>query len=187
MDIGGCDIQKQEIREAVELPLTHHELYQQIGIDPPRSRGVLLHGPRGTGKPCLPRLLQPHCILHHITTQNLVRSTWERFYCCHSIQITNGTICPKRLQGPPMIRDVFRLVKETPAIIFIDGVDAIATAGFDAQTGAGQEVDFRGFADLVSFGLTIDGKRRAIMVGVRIWVGLGRSRKGIIMRCGRKM
>ncbi|KAI5410022.1 26s proteasome regulatory subunit 6B [Lathyrus oleraceus] len=42
-DIGGCDIQKQEIREAVELPLTHHDLYKQIGIDPPR--GVLLYGP----------------------------------------------------------------------------------------------------------------------------------------------
>ncbi|KAL9398162.1 hypothetical protein Peur_007123 [Populus x canadensis] len=40
-DIGGCDIQKHEIREAVELPLTHHELYKQIGIDPPR--GVLLY------------------------------------------------------------------------------------------------------------------------------------------------
>jgi 26S proteasome regulatory subunit T3 len=39
-DIGGCDIQKQEIREAVELPLTHPDLYASIGIDPPR--GVLL-------------------------------------------------------------------------------------------------------------------------------------------------
>lgn len=48
-DIGGNDIQKQEIREAVELPLTQHELYKQIGIDPPR--GVLLWGPPGTGKP----------------------------------------------------------------------------------------------------------------------------------------
>jgi len=47
-DIGGNDIQKQEIREAVELPLTQHELYKQIGIDPPR--GVLLWGPPGTGK-----------------------------------------------------------------------------------------------------------------------------------------
>ena len=47
-DIGGNDIQKQEIREAVELPLTHFELYRQIGIDPPR--GVLLWGPPGTGK-----------------------------------------------------------------------------------------------------------------------------------------
>lgn len=44
-DIGGCDIQKQEIREAVELPLTHHELYKQIGIDPPQD--VLLYGPPG--------------------------------------------------------------------------------------------------------------------------------------------
>ena len=42
------DIQKQEIREAVELPLTHFDLYRQIGIDPPR--GVLLWGPPGTGK-----------------------------------------------------------------------------------------------------------------------------------------
>ena len=46
-DIGGCDIQKQEIKEAVELPLTHFDLYKQIGIDPPR--GVLLYGPPGTG------------------------------------------------------------------------------------------------------------------------------------------
>jgi 26S proteasome regulatory subunit T3 len=44
-DIGGSDIQKQEVREAVELPLTHFELYRQIGIDPPR--GVLLYGPPG--------------------------------------------------------------------------------------------------------------------------------------------
>jgi len=49
-DIGGLDIQKQEIREAVELPLTHFGLYEQIGIDPPR--GVLLYGPPGTGKVC---------------------------------------------------------------------------------------------------------------------------------------
>ena len=46
-DIGNLDQQKQEIREAVELPLTHSDLYKQIGIDPPR--GVLLYGPPGTG------------------------------------------------------------------------------------------------------------------------------------------
>ncbi len=42
---GGMDIQKQEVREAVELPLTQFELYKQIGIDPPR--GVLMYGPPG--------------------------------------------------------------------------------------------------------------------------------------------
>ena len=45
-DVGGMDIQKQEIREAVELPLTQFDLYRKIGIDPPR--GVLLYGPPGT-------------------------------------------------------------------------------------------------------------------------------------------
>ncbi|KAJ8909520.1 hypothetical protein NQ315_007471 [Exocentrus adspersus] len=50
-DIGGLDVQKQEIRETVELPLLQHELYKQIGIDPPR--GVLLYGPPGTGKTML--------------------------------------------------------------------------------------------------------------------------------------
>jgi len=50
-DIGGLDIQKQEMREAVELPLTNPELYTQIGIDAPR--GVLLYGPPGTGKTML--------------------------------------------------------------------------------------------------------------------------------------
>lgn len=44
-DVGGMDTQKQEIREAVELPLTHFDLYKKIGIDPPR--GVLLYGPPG--------------------------------------------------------------------------------------------------------------------------------------------
>jgi 26S proteasome regulatory subunit T3 len=48
-DVGGMDSQKQEIREAVELPLTHFDLYKKIGIDPPR--GVLLYGPPGKLSP----------------------------------------------------------------------------------------------------------------------------------------
>ncbi|CAK9277812.1 unnamed protein product [Sphagnum jensenii] len=84
-DIGGYDIQKQEIREAVELPLTHHELYKQI-----------------------------------------VGSEFVQKYLG---------------DGPRMVWDVFRLAKENaPAIIFIDEIDAIATARFDAQTGADREV-----------------------------------------------
>lgn len=120
-DIGGLDIQKQEIREAVELPLTHFDLYRQIGIDPPR--GVLLYGPPGTGKTMLVK-----AVAHH-TTASFIRVNGSEF-----VQKYLG-------EGPRMVRDVFRLAREnSPAIVFIDEVDAIATKRFDAQTGADREV-----------------------------------------------
>ncbi|KAG2451031.1 hypothetical protein HYH02_004300 [Chlamydomonas schloesseri] len=120
-DIGGYDMQKQEIREAVELPLVQADLYKQIGIDPPR--GVLLYGPPGTGKTMLAK-----AVAHH-TTAAFIRVVGSEF-----VQKYLG-------EGPRMVRDVFRLAKENaPSIIFIDEVDAIATARFDAQTGADREV-----------------------------------------------
>lgn len=121
MDIGGLDMQKQEIKEAVELPLTHGELYRQIGIDPPR--GVLLYGPPGTGKTMLAK-----AVAHH-TTAAFIRVVGSEF-----VQKYLG-------EGPRMVRDVFRLAKENaPSIVFIDEVDSIATKRFDAQTGADREV-----------------------------------------------
>jgi 26S proteasome regulatory subunit T3 len=120
-DIGGLDIQKQEIREAVELPLTHFDLYRQIGIDPPR--GVLMYGPPGTGKTMMAK-----AVAHH-TTASFVRVVGSEF-----VQKYLG-------EGPRMVRDVFRLARENaPSIIFIDEIDAIATKRFDAQTGADREV-----------------------------------------------
>ncbi|OJA14828.1 hypothetical protein AZE42_00781, partial [Rhizopogon vesiculosus] len=120
-DIGGMDLQKQEIREAVELPLTHFDLYKKIGIDPPR--GVLLYGPPGTGKTMLVK-----AVAHH-TTASFIRVVGSEF-----VQKYLG-------EGPRMVRDVFRLARENaPAIIFIDEIDAIATKRFDAQTGADREV-----------------------------------------------
>ncbi|GAA5886100.1 hypothetical protein JCM6882_004265 [Rhodosporidiobolus microsporus] len=120
-DIGGMDIQKQEIREAVELPLTQFDLYRQIGIDPPR--GVLLYGPPGTGKTMLVK-----AVAHH-TTASFIRVNGSEF-----VQKYLG-------EGPRMVRDVFRMARENaPSIIFIDEVDAIATKRFDAQTGADREV-----------------------------------------------
>jgi len=120
-DVGGLDMQKQEIREAVELPLTHFDLYKQIGIDPPR--GVLLYGGPGTGKTMLAK-----AVAHH-TSAAFIRVVGSEF-----VQKYLG-------EGPRMVRDVFRLAKENaPAIIFIDEIDAIATKRFDAQTGADREV-----------------------------------------------
>jgi len=136
-DVGGMDLQKQEIREAVELPLTHFDLYKKIGIDPPR--GVLLYGPPGrwlksryfdclntyigTGKTMLVK-----AVAHH-TTASFIRVVGSEF-----VQKYLG-------EGPRMVRDVFRLARENaPAIIFIDEIDAIATKRFDAQTGADREV-----------------------------------------------
>lgn len=138
-DVGGLDMQKQEIREAVELPLTHFDLYKQIGllpspsqlqpptqliragIDPPR--GVLLYGPPGTGKTMLVKAVA------NSTTASFIRVVGSEF-----VQKYLG-------EGPRMVRDVFRMAREnSPAIIFIDEIDAIATKRFDAQTGADREV-----------------------------------------------
>lgn len=120
-DIGGLDIQKQEIREAIELPLIHPELYSQIGIDPPR--GVLLYGPPGTGKTMLAKAVANQ------TNASIIRMVGSEF-----VQKYLG-------EGPRMVRDVFRMAKENaPSIIFIDEIDAIATKRFDANTGADREV-----------------------------------------------
>jgi 26S proteasome regulatory subunit T3 len=120
-DIGGLDVQKQEIREAVELPLTHFDLYKQIGIDPPR--GVLMYGPPGTGKTMMAKAVAAN------TTAAFIRVVGSEF-----VQKYLG-------EGPRMVRDVFRLAKDNaPAIIFIDEIDAIGTKRFDSQTGADREV-----------------------------------------------
>lgn len=101
--------------------MTHPELYEQLGIDPPR--GVLLYGPPGTGKTMLAKAVA-----------NQTTATY--------IHVVGSEFVQKYLgEGPRMVRDVFRMAREnSPAIIFIDEIDAIATKRFDAQTGADREV-----------------------------------------------
>ncbi|TFG26337.1 MAG: AAA family ATPase [Promethearchaeota archaeon] len=106
-DIGGLDDQIQAIREIIELPLIHPELFEQIGIDPPS--GALLAGPPGTGKTLLAKAV--------------ANTTHARF-----IHLVGSDLVQKFIgEGSRMVREVFSLAKEnTPAIIFIDEIDAIA-------------------------------------------------------------
>lgn len=120
-DIGGLDIQKQEMKEAVELPLKSPELYEKIGVEAPM--GILIYGPPGTGKTMLVKAVANET---EVTFIGVVGSEFVQKYLG---------------EGPRMVRDVFRLAREhAPSIIFIDEVDAIATKRFDAQTGADREV-----------------------------------------------
>jgi len=120
-DVGGMDIQKQEIREAIELPLIQQDLYAQIGIDPPS--GVLLYGPPGTGKTMLAKA---------------VANSSDAYF----IRVVGSEFVQKYLgEGPRMVRDVFRMAREnSPSIVFIDEIDAVGTKRFDSQTGADREV-----------------------------------------------
>ena len=93
-DIGGADIQKQELREAVELPLTHHELYRQIGIDPPR--GVLLYGPPGTGKTMLAK-----AVAHH-TTAAFIRVVGSEFVQKYLGEVRGWAETARRRSAPSL-------------------------------------------------------------------------------------
>ncbi|TVU10481.1 hypothetical protein EJB05_44015, partial [Eragrostis curvula] len=120
-DVAGCEAQKREVREAVELPLTHPELFARLGVDPPR--GVLLHGPPGTGKTMLARAVARH--------------TSASFLRVSGAELAGGRFLGS---GPQMVLDVFRLARErAPCIVFIDEADAVAAARFEAKTGADHE------------------------------------------------
>ena len=126
-DIGGCDAQIQELIEAVVLPMTHKEMFDTIGIKPPK--GVLLFGPPGTGKTLLARACanQTNAIFLKIAGPQLV-------------QMFIG-------DGAKMIRDAFELAKlkiktgtSAGAIIFIDEIDAIGTKRFGGDQSGDREV-----------------------------------------------
>lgn len=120
-DIGGLDEQINEIKEVVELPLTHPELFKKVGIEPPK--GVLLYGPPGTGKTLLAKAV--------------ANETNASF-----IKIVGSELVKKFIgEGAKLVRDVFKLAKEkSPSIIFIDEIDAIASRRTEALTGGDREV-----------------------------------------------
>ncbi|ANF22187.1 proteasome-activating nucleotidase [Thermococcus piezophilus] len=121
-DIGGLEKQLQELREAVELPLKHPELFEKVGIDPPK--GVLLYGPPGCGKTLLAKALAHE-----------VNATFIRVVGSELVRKFIG-------DGARLVHELFELAKEkAPTIIFIDEIDAIGAKRMDETTGGEREVN----------------------------------------------
>lgn len=120
-DVGGLEPQIQEIKEAVELPLTHPELYEEMGIKPPK--GVILYGSPGTGKTLLAKAVA-----------NQTSATFLRVVGSELIQKYLG-------EGPKLVRELFRVAEENaPSIVFIDEIDAIGTKRYESQSGGEREI-----------------------------------------------
>jgi proteasome regulatory subunit len=121
VDIGGLDKQINEIREAVELPLKRPDLFQKIGIAPPK--GVLLHGPPGTGKTLLAK-----AVAHETNA--------------HFMRIVGSELVQKYIgEGARLVRELFDLAKKkAPTIIFIDEIDAVGASRTEANTSGDREV-----------------------------------------------
>ncbi|RUS22002.1 P-loop containing nucleoside triphosphate hydrolase protein [Endogone sp. FLAS-F59071] len=120
-DIGGLEQQIQEIKESVELPLTHPELYEEMGIKPPK--GVILYGVPGTGKTLLAKAVA-----------NQTSATFLRVVGSELIQKYLG-------DGPKLVRELFRVAEEhAPSIVFIDEIDAIGTKRYESNSGGEREI-----------------------------------------------
>jgi len=119
--IGGLDSQISEIREIVELPLKRPDLFVHVGIQPPK--GVLLYGPPGTGKTLLAKAVA-----------NSTDATFLRVVGSEFVQKYIG-------EGARLVRELFEMAKnKSPAIIFIDELDAIGTRRLDGATSGDREV-----------------------------------------------
>ena len=119
--VGGLDEQVTLVREAIELPLEKPELFQKVGIQPPK--GVLLVGPPGCGKTMLAKAVAGQ------TNASFIR-------------MVGSELAQKYIgEGGRMVRELFSLAKEkSPAIIFLDEIDAIGAKRLDSATSGDREV-----------------------------------------------
>ncbi|AEH35404.1 CDC48 family AAA ATPase [Halopiger xanaduensis] len=146
-DIGGLDDELDQVREMIELPMRHPELFQQLGIEPPK--GVLLHGPPGTGKTLMAKAVANEIDAHFETISG--PEIMSKYYG----------------ESEEQLREVFEEAEENaPAIIFIDELDSIAAKREDA----GGDVERRVVAQLLSLmdGLEERGRVTVIAATNRI-------------------
>ncbi|EPY86421.1 26S protease regulatory subunit 8 isoform 8 [Camelus ferus] len=119
--IGGLDKQIKEIKEVIELPVKHPELFEALGIAQPK--GVLLYGPPGTGKTLLAR-----AVAHHTD--------------CTFIRVSGSELVQKFIgEGARMVRELFVMAREhAPSIIFMDEIDSIGSSRLEGGSGGDSEV-----------------------------------------------
>merc|ERR1711907_756767 len=119
--IGGLDKQVKEIKEVVELPIKHPELFDSLGVAQPK--GVILYGPPGTGKTLLAR-----AVAHHTD--------------CKFIRVSGSELVQKYIgEGSRMVRELFVMAREhAPSIIFMDEIDSIGSQRVEGSSGGDSEV-----------------------------------------------
>ena len=129
-EVGGLSNQIQEIKEVVELPLLKPQLFEKIGIDPPK--GVLLYGEPGTGKTLLAKAV--------------AASTNSTF-----IQVVGSELVQKFIgEGAKLVKEIFEFARrKAPSIIFIDEIDALAAKRIEVGTSGEREVS-RTFMQLLA-------------------------------------
>ena len=141
-DIGGLREEVTKIREMVELPLKHPEIFEKLGIEPPK--GVLLHGPPGTGKTLLAKVVANESDANFI--------------------LLNGPEIMSKFYGESekKIRDIFEEAeKSAPSIIFIDEIDAIAPKREEAYG----EVERRVVSQLLTMMDGLNARGKVIVIG----------------------
>jgi transitional endoplasmic reticulum ATPase len=141
-DIGGLKRELRLVREMIELPLKHPELFQKLGIEPPK--GVLLYGPPGTGK-------------------TLIAKAVANEVDAHFISISGPEIMSKYYgESEQRLREIFEEAKEnSPSIIFIDEIDSIAPKR-EEVTG---EVERRVVAQLLALMDGLEARGQVVVIG----------------------
>jgi len=141
-DIGGLSEEIQRVREMIELPMKHPELFQRLGIDPPK--GVLLHGPPGTGKTLLAKAVATESGVNFVSIAG--PEIMSKFYG----------------ESEQRIREIFQQAeKDAPSIIFIDELDSIAVKR-EEVTG---EVERRVVAQLLALMDGLKSRGKVIVIG----------------------